>query len=63
MSISDFSGRKGESTVGRWLRVDQPWQRRGGDMDSVSQGYVPLLPLRLFGFVSNLEVIAGCFWE
>ena len=60
MSVSYFRGRNGESTVGRRLRVDKTWQGRGGDVNSVSLGWVPLLPLSLCWFASNLEVTILC---
>ena len=52
-------GRVGRA-VGRRLRVDKTWQGRGGDVNSVSLGWVPLLPLSLCWFASNLEVTILC---
>ena len=41
LSVSYFSGRNRESIVGRRLRVDKTWQRRGRDANSVSLGWSP----------------------
>ena len=40
--------------------MDKTWQRRGRDGNSVSLGCVPLLPLSLCWFASNLEVSILC---